>query len=187
MKKLILLSLLILLILPQAAQAWGRRGHEIVAAVAARLLEEKKHAGYLKGHEFDLGYYANVPDIIWKNMGDDIYKIEGPQHYIDWTKAFDKAFGSPKDLPVSFDEFKTKMGDEYKYKLGVAPFRIHDMVTRCKQLAAKLDRSTQGPLLVCLGELAHYTGDMSMPLHTTDNHDGQLTHQEGIHSYIEDL
>jgi hypothetical protein len=34
-------------------------------------------------------------------------------------------------------------------------------------------------------DLAHYIGDANMPLHTSANHDGQLTNQKGIHSLFE--
>jgi len=183
-KKVVFLTLLVSLV-PQFAFGWGKRGHEIVASVAARLLEENQHADYLKEHEFDLGYYANVPDLVWRNISKEIGATEAPQHYIDWTKAMAKAFGSPKNLPLEFSEFKEKMGADYDFKLGVVPYRIHDLIKRCKKITETLTKETQGPLLVCLGELSHYTGDISMPLHTSENHDGDMTHQHGIHVYFE--
>jgi hypothetical protein len=59
------------------------------------------------------------------------------------------------------------------------------LIARCKKLTENFSREAQGPLLACLGELSHYTGDLGMPLHTTDNHDGAMTHQDGIHAYFE--
>lgn len=181
----ILLVISIVCAFSTGALAWEKRGHEIVASVAARLLEEKQHREFLRNHEFDLGYYSNVPDIIWRGLGKEIGEREGPQHYIDWNGTFEKIFGAPKNLPPTFEEFKAKMGDAYNFKNGVVPYRIHDMVARCKKIVETLNKDTEGPLLVCMGTLSHYTGDLSMPLHTTDNHDGQMTHQEGIHGYFE--
>lgn len=34
-------------------------------------------------------------------------------------------------------------------------------------------------------DLGHYIADASVPLHTTDNYNGQLTGQEGIHGFWE--
>jgi len=162
--------------------AWGKRGHEIVESVAARILEEKKDHKFLKAHEFDLGYYANVPDLIWRKTA---AKIEPPQHYIDWNKDFIETFGTPKNLPLEFKDFKAKMGEKFKVGLGLVPYRIHGLIKRCKSLSKNLDQDKEGPLLVCLGTLGHYTGDLSMPLHVTDNHDGQMTGQKGVHVYFE--
>ncbi len=32
-------------------------------------------------------------------------------------------------------------------------------------------------------DLSHYIGDAHVPLHTTSNHNGQLTNQVGIHAF----
>jgi len=40
-------------------------------------------------------------------------------------------------------------------------------------------------ILFLAGDLAHYIGDANMPLHTSANHDGQLTNLKGIHSMWE--
>jgi hypothetical protein len=46
--------------------AWGRRGHSIVCQTAAYLASSEPKGDFLKNHSFDLGYYCNVPDFIWK-------------------------------------------------------------------------------------------------------------------------
>jgi len=181
-----------------AGSCWGKRGHEIIASTAARILEEKKGKKFLKQHEFDLGYYANVPDLIWRKTASE---IEPPQHYLDWTKDFESIFKTPMGLPLEFRDFKTQMGAKFDIHLGVVPYRIHGLSARCKSLAKSLlqknptnkvseaqkkaSQGLQGPLLVCLGTLGHYTGDLSMPLHLSENHDGQLTGQKGVHVYFE--
>ena len=40
-------------------------------------------------------------------------------------------------------------------------------------------------ILFLAADLGHYVGDAHMPLHTSANHDGQLTDQKGIHSLWE--
>jgi hypothetical protein len=168
------------------AFAWEKRGHEIIASVAARILEEKRNKPFLRHNEFDLGYYANVPDIIWRSDPPPASHMEPPQHYIDWNKTLEGIFGAPKNLPVDFYDYKSKMGDKFNLKLGVAPFRIHDFVKRCHKMAQNLSsQETQGKLLECLGELSHYTGDLSMPLHVSENYNGEMTGQKGVHGFFE--
>jgi hypothetical protein len=40
-------------------------------------------------------------------------------------------------------------------------------------------------ILFLAGDIAHYIADAYMPLHTSLNHDGQLTDQRGIHAFWE--
>ena len=53
--------------------------------------------------------------------------------------------------------------------------------------AKKEDRhALQLEWVIKAGTLAHYIGDLSQPLHVTENHDGAMTNQKGIHSFFED-
>jgi hypothetical protein len=56
----------ITLLIPLSAGAWGRRGHQIVGETAAILAAQEPGASFLKNQSFNMGYYANCPDIIWK-------------------------------------------------------------------------------------------------------------------------
>jgi len=182
-----------LVVINGTAQAWEKRGHEIISSVAARILEEKRTKGFLRHNEFDLGYYANVPDIIWKADLPPASRMEPPQHYMDWNKTLESVFGQPKNLPIEFGDFKSKLGVRFSLKLGVLPYRIHEFVKRCSSMAKQLSEKPltkesqvlQGHLLECLGELSHYTGDLSMPLHVSENFDGQMTGQKGVHGFFE--
>ena len=40
-------------------------------------------------------------------------------------------------------------------------------------------------MLFIAADIGHYIGDAHMPLHTSANHDGQMTDQKGIHSFWE--
>jgi hypothetical protein len=42
-----------------------------------------------------------------------------------------------------------------------------------------------GRILKLSAELGHYVGDAHVPLHTTENYNGQLSGQEGIHAFWE--
>ncbi|MCC6277338.1 MAG: hypothetical protein IT289_05430 [Oligoflexia bacterium] len=167
--------------------AWGRKGHQIVAESAASILKMNGKAPYLKERSFDLGVYANVPDIVWKNI-DEVRGPEGPLHYFDWNKTLESVFGRIQDVPASHDDFKNRLGSMYDPKNGLALWRISELVERCSGIAKALTAEKRGLLISCIGILSHYTGDLAQPLHATDNHDGQLSQppQKGIHSFFED-
>jgi hypothetical protein len=160
---------------------WGNRGHEIVGSVAARILEEKKGFKFLRDYEYEIGYYVTVPDLVWRKTA---AKQEPPMHYLDWNETFVKAFGTPMNLPIEFKDYKAKMGEKYNIRLGASPWRIHDLINHCNDLKKNI-KEKELEYLVCMGVLGHYTGDLSMPLHVTDNHDGQMTGQKGVHVYFE--
>src|ERR1700679_481821 len=94
----------LILFLSVSSQAWEKDGHEIVTYTAARLLSEKFNAPYLRNHAFDLSYYANVPDLVWRSDPEPAKHLEPPQHFLDWTKKMESVFGSPDKLPVEFKD-----------------------------------------------------------------------------------
>ncbi len=181
------------------AFAWGRRGHSSVAALAAYVLA--KHSGdqFLKEKSFDLGYYANVPDFIWKRPA--TYERESLQHFMDYDlferiiKAKDGQF-SENVLTPNRMAFFTKYPELVTARSGRAPWRVQEFYDKLSAITKDLKNENikgqdhqdlQGQWLVLAGTMAHYYGDMAQPLHCTENHDGEMTGQKGIHSYFEDL
>jgi hypothetical protein len=53
--------------------------------------------------------------------------------------------------------------------------------TLARRLRDELGRGDVAAARVTAGHLAHYAADATMPLHTTENYDGQRTGQRGIH------
>jgi hypothetical protein len=53
------------------------------------------------------------------------------------------------------------------------------------KLTRAFKNKNKSEILFLAADLAHYIGDAHMPLHTTINHDGQLTGQKGIHALWE--
>ena len=62
------------------------------------------------------------------------------------------------------------------------PWYIQDIMTKLTK-AFKDKRKTE--ILFLAADLGHYIGDAHMPLHTSANHNGQLTNQKGIHALFE--
>lgn len=176
--------------------AWGKRGHEMVGSLAAQLLaKELPQAQFLAPHSFDMGYYNNAPDLVWK-ANPSIYKKEFTQHFID-LEGYDRLFAKNKDTSPwnpSRSEF-FKKNSSIDEKEGRAPWRIEEFSQRLSKIAEKLKNKKltkkerhqlQEEWLVVAGIMGHYVADLAQPLHVTENHDGQLTGQKGLHHWFEE-
>jgi hypothetical protein len=65
---------------------------------------------------------------------------------------------------------------------GILPYHLIAMQKRLTQ--AFIHKNKQAVLKLS-AEIGHYIADAHVPLHTTRNYDGQLTHQNGIHAFWE--
>jgi hypothetical protein len=117
-----------------------------------------------------------VPDIRKYTIND---KPEFARHYID-IEAFEN---TPFDsLPRTMKEAIAKYDDKTLQKNGILPWYIQEMMVKLTK-AFKDKRKTD--ILFLSADLGHYLADANMPLHTSLNHDGQLTDQKGIHGFWE--
>jgi hypothetical protein len=183
------------LVLSPHANAWGKRGHSIVCETAAYLTAEKApKAEFMKSHSFDLGYYCNVPDLVWKKG--DLYDLEWFNHFMD-MEIFDRVLkGEAKKEAFEMDRLAFNTAHpEIKESAGRAFWRIRELLAEADKLKEDLKRTDlsqqdrqkmQGEWLIRIGTLGHYVGDLSQPLHVTENYDGQMTDQKGIHAWFED-
>ncbi len=65
---------------------------------------------------------------------------------------------------------------------GVLPYHLVEMQRR---LTNAFRQNDQQRILQLSAEIGHYIADASVPLHTTENYNGQLTGQRGIHAFWE--
>lgn len=175
------------------AAAWGSRGHAIVCQTAAYLTAQHENANFLKRHSFDLGYYCNVPDLTWKRG--DLYKKEWFNHFMD-LEIFERAFKDStvkNPFELSRAEFN-KTFPNVKDDAGRAYWRVREILDRMTKITAELKKKKlsvqkrhelQADWLLHAGAIGHYIGDLAQPLHVTENYDGQLTKQKGLHSWLE--
>lgn len=214
------LLLICVVVVTSRAQAWGKRGHETVGSLAAQLVAKELPQGrFLSNHSFDMGFYNNAPDLVWK-ADPDTYKKEFPQHFLD-LELFDRAFAKaaqsaapvtaapPKNIgtdgssgeitraaqwnPSRIEFFKTF--PDLDEKAGRAPWRIQELCLRLdkivqdlkkKNLSKKEHHQLQEKWLLTAGILGHYIADLAQPMHVTENYDGQLTKQKGLHHWFEE-
>lgn len=181
--------------------AWGKRGHALICETAAYLALSDEKPGefphFLKVHSFDLGYYCNVPDIIWKRPA--TYSKESPNHFMD-LEIFDRQISKKSKSEeasiyrISRLDFE-KSHKDIPEKMGRSWWRIQELEKELESLSQKLKdkelgrekhQDLQAKWLLYAGAMGHYIGDLAMPLHVSENYDGQLTNQKGIHHYFEE-
>ncbi len=156
--------LLLLAALPLGA--WGDKGHRVISGLAVKGLPPEPRTWYA-GRERDLAAHASDPDT-WRQD-----RKEGPRHFLDM-----EPYGGPDHLPRTLEEAQARIGGDY-YRRGVLPWIIQD---RWRDLVAAFRAGDPAKVVTASAILGHYIADAHVPLHTTENHDGQYTHQRGVHS-----
>jgi len=104
---------------------------------------------------------------------------EGAHHYIDIDHYGTYPFVTvPRDYKLAIQKFTTDSLQAY----GIVPWWIQIMIGR---LTIAFREKNKQAILKNAAELGHYIADAHVPLHVCSNHNGQLTHQEGIHAFWE--
>lgn len=106
-------------------------------------------------------------------------KDEAPRHYID----IDHYGENPFDLvPKYWDSAVSLLTEDTLQAYGIVPWHVNRMYYWLKKAFEEKDRDK---ILRLSAELGHYIADAHVPLHTTENYNGQLTNQKGIHGFWE--
>lgn len=71
---------------------------------------------------------------------------------------------------------------DYFSPYGIVPYNL---VSMKRKLTNAFKNKDSKRILRYAAEIGHYVGDASVPLHTTENYNGQLTNQIGIHGFWE--
>ncbi len=161
-------ALLLLLLGGAPLGAWGSKGHRVAAGLALRSLPPELRA-WFQGQEEAFRDMAVEPDR-WKTAD----RKEGPRHFLDT-----EAYGGPEGVPYEASEALRKVGSATFEKRGQLPWVIQD---RYRALVEAFRGGDRDRVAAAAAYLSHYVGDAQVPLHTTENHDGQFTGQRGIHA-----
>lgn len=151
---------------------WGFYGHETINRLAIYTLPPEM-IGFFKQHVDYLVDASVNPD-----RRRYAVKEEAPRHYIDLDSYGDSASFLPKYWKGALE----KCGEDSLMKHGIVPWHIPRVVNQLKEAFFVQDPER---ILHHAAELGHYVADANVPLHTTRNHNGQLTNQHGIHGFWE--
>jgi predicted AlkP superfamily pyrophosphatase or phosphodiesterase len=159
---------LVLALLPASAGAWGFTGHRMVGRKAVRTLPDPLRRVFEANAAY-LSEQAITPDLTRSGPSD-------PDHFLDMD-AFGVAYPFATISRVE-SENVARLGKDITAK-GRLPWKIDEVYRALVQ--AFRDRDTPR-VLAQAGTLCHLVADAHVPLHATDNYDGQLTGQRGLHS-----
>ncbi len=104
---------------------------------------------------------------------------EAARHYIDIDYYGAYPYNA---LPRKWEDAIAKYSLDTLQSKGIVPWWINIMVQR---LTGAFKEKNGGKILKTAADLGHYIADAHVPLHATQNHDGQLTGQRGIHAFWE--
>ncbi len=164
--------LLVFATLPVPGLAWGDRGHKLINATAVENLPEPLRS-YFRGRKAYLVEHAIDPDL----LGSDDAS-ERPHHYTDL------------DADDSFP-FLTLRRQFVVERAGPTPRQLPhgDSIWQIERFTLRLADSLQRRRWQDADNnavfAAHYAADLTQPLHTLLNYDGQLTGQKGVHARFE--
>lgn len=155
------------------AVSWGFFGHKQINRMAVFTLPSemsgfyKKHIDYITEHAVD-------PDKRRYAVED-----EAARHYIDIDHYGVHAFDS---VPKFWKTAVAKYTEDTLKAYGINPWHVEKMMFR---LTEAFKKENIDLILHYSADLGHYIADGHVPLHTTENYNGQMTNQKGIHGFWE--
>ena len=154
---------------------WGFFGHKKINRLAVFTLPPeifplyKKHIDYITDHAVD-------PD-----KRRYAVKGEAERHFID-IDHYVKEGENPFDVvPKRWYDAVEKFSEDTLRAYGIVPWHLQTMLYRLKDA---FEQKNLSRILKISAEFGHYIGDAHVPLHTTENYNGQMTNQKGIQNLI---
>ena len=155
--------------------SWGFLGHRTIHQLAVYELPPSMR--YF--------FHRYMTDIVKKSVRPDQRrnedKEEAPKHYIDFELYGDSAAWK---MPLLWKDAVKKYGKDSLAKCGYVPYYV---VIMKEKLTAAFRSGNKDSILFYATDLGHYISDAHVPLHVTENYDGQLTGQKGLHSLWESM
>ncbi len=160
----------------KSGSQWGFYGHKRINRMAVFTLPPQMF-GFYKEHIEYVTENAVNPD---KRR----YAVEGeaPRHYIDLDHYYKPGEDPAGAMPKKWDDAVAKYSEDTLQAYGIVPWYI---VTMKYRLQKAFEIGDVDQILRYSADIGHYVGDAHVPLHTTENYNGQMTNQKGIHGLWE--
>lgn len=155
---------------------WGFFGHKRINRIAVFTLPQEMF-GFYKEHIEYITEHAVDPD---KRR----YAVEGEAqcHYIDLDHYYKPGEDPFSVMPRRWYDAVAKYTEDTLKAYGIVPWHIYVMKMK---LQKAFETKNVDLILKYSADIGHYIGDSHVPLHTTENYNGQLTGQRGIHGLWE--
>jgi hypothetical protein len=174
-------SVLCILLIPTPAFAWGVAAHRYIMGRAIDLLPADIKP-FFDRYRDELVLRVNDPDT-WRVAGWD----DGPNHFVDFGRPDLGPYpfaGLPRDYGAAVEKF----GIEALKRIGMLPWRESEEFGNLRRAFDGFRRNGQyapSDAVLFAAVASHYIQDAHMPLHASNNNDGQLTGQTGLHARFE--
>lgn len=153
--------------------SWGFFAHQKINRLAVFTLPDnlisfyKSNINYISEHAVDADKrrYAD--------------SLEAPRHYLDTDHYGKNPFDS---IPKKWNDAVKKYSEDTLNAYGILPWQIQRTYLKLVKAFTIRDSAL---ILKHSADLGHYIGDAHVPLHTTENYNGQQTNQVGIHAFWE--
>ena len=182
MAKALISAVLVLLLVPAPAFAWGAAAHRYITRRAIDLLPPEIKPFFVHYRD-ELVLRSNDPDE-WRVAGFD---EEPPNHQIDF--GVDDYGPYPfTALPREYGAAIEKFGTATLKRHGLLPWRTTEEYGSLRRTMESFKRDqlfANSNTVLFAAALAHYLQDAHQPFHTSNNFDGQLTRQNGVHARFE--
>ncbi|TAE68339.1 MAG: S1/P1 Nuclease [Bacteroidetes bacterium] len=168
---------LLILFSPLYACAWGFFGHQRINRLAVFTLPPEM----LRFYKYHISYLTE--NSVNPDKRRYAVKGEAPRHYID-VDIYNKFYNDSAvfKIPRYWNQAVEKHTEDTLQAYGIVPWHVNKM--RYQLIEAFKQKNIQR-ILRLSADLGHYIGDANVPLHTTENYNGQLTNQIGIHGLWE--
>lgn len=153
---------------------WGFFGHKMINRLAVFTLPESLLLFYKTNIEY-ITEHAVDPDKRRYSVPE-----EAARHYID-LDHYEQI--TPIDtMPKYWKEAAAKYTEDTLKAYGIVPWHINTMRYR---LTEAFKEKNVEDILKYSADIGHYIADAHVPLHATENYNGQFTGQNGIHGFWE--
>ena len=164
-----------------SASAWGFAGHRFVMRRAIELLPPELKP-FFTAHRDEIVMRVTDPDL-WRSVGWE----DDPNHFMNFGV---REFGSYPftALPREYGAAIEKFGMAALKRFGLVPWREAEEFGNLRRAFEGFKRQSPyaaSDTILFAAVASHYMQDAHQPFHATNNFDGQLTGQIGMHARFE--
>ena len=166
---------------PSTASAWGFTAHRFIMGRAIDLLPPELKP-FFDQHRDEIVARAIDPDL-WRSVGWE----DDPSHFLNLGAREFGAYPFP-DLPREYGAALEKFGANALKRLGTLPWREQEAFGNLRRAFESFGRESSfaaTDVVLFTGMASHYIQDAHQPLHASNNFDGQLTGNNGVHARFE--
>jgi hypothetical protein len=177
----VVVAFLIVTLAPSSAFAWGMAAHRYIMRRAIDVLPAEIKPFFVHFRD-DLVVRVSDPDT-WRNVGWE----DDPNHFLDLGVEEFGAYPFTA-LPREYGAAIEKFGMATLRRDGLLPWREAEEFGNLRRAFESFKRNSPfapSDTVLFAAVAAHYIQDAHQPLHASNNYDGQLTGQAGVHARFE--